>query len=102
AVVRNEPRPHMLDMTSNDGNPDAGVSRLLAAHGASATDWDHSALSREMHVWAERLTNAFFRGQLPPPVISFDREHPHVLGSYQEGRDSLGLRYHINLNALWL
>jgi hypothetical protein len=65
--------------------------------------WDKSRLVTELHVWAERMDQAFDLC-LATPVLAIARQDIRVLGTFQCGRNGLAIgdvitinEYHLNL-----
>ncbi|MDQ2642659.1 MAG: SprT-like domain-containing protein [Myxococcota bacterium] len=80
---------------------DTLTNRGIEANAVSVS-WEHGALIRELYSWADRFNQAFFRGDLPPPVIAIQHARRRALGTYLPARDGYGLRFRIVLNTRYL
>jgi hypothetical protein len=66
----------------------------------SADDWGHNALAEQLYWWTDFFNIAFFKSEpVTVPALSFDKTRKGRLGHYVIGRNGLGVRSNINVNA---
>ena len=73
------------------------INHELKEH-ALASDWTFRSAAAVLHEWATRF-NAEFRLGLETPAVAVARLPIATLGTYHHGRNSLGVRHEITLNA---
>jgi len=74
------------------------INEVLKAHSAAIKDWEYSETAAVLHQWAERFNSEFQLG-LQVPAIRIDSIRRRALGTYQPGRNGLGVKHEITLNA---
>lgn len=95
-------KPESEGAGASPATADTAVNQELQTHATERTEWVYSDLIRELYEWFHRFNAEFFDGQLPPAVISIERANRRNMGTYQPGRDALALRYHINVNSVYV
>lgn len=78
--------------------PGEPINDTLKQHALAANDWIFQSASATLHEWAERF-NAEFRLKLETPAISVQKIPARTYGTYRHGRNGLGVRHEITLNA---
>jgi hypothetical protein len=64
--------------------------------------WEYSDMAKECYRFFELFNQNFFGNVLPTPVISFCMDRVTCLGWYRIGRNEIGIKDQINLNAKYL
>ncbi len=77
------------------------INDVLKEHSCAAEDWDYRDIVSLLHQWAERF-NAKFDLGLQTPAIALHHLRACRLGAYRYGRNQLGLKHEITLNARYL
>ena len=62
-------------------------------------DWRYRKAIKVLSPWLPRINEEFHAGTLGPSILGFDDLDSRVLGTYHMGRDGVGLRWRITLNA---
>ena len=63
------------------------------------TEWEYSERAKDLYTFFDLFNRRFFSEQLPIPVISFRPGRVTSLGWYLLGRNEVGVKDQINLNA---
>jgi hypothetical protein len=66
------------------------------------SQWVYTKLLSFLYKWADIFNQEFFDGKLPQPIISFEKTRKNNLGHFVPGRNSLGLKFNVNLNRMHL
>jgi hypothetical protein len=78
----------------------ANASVRDAATGES--EWVHRELISFLYKWADIFNQEFFAGKLPQLIIAIQKTRKNYLGSFVPGRNSLGLKFNVNVNRKYL
>jgi hypothetical protein len=77
------------------------INDALKGHSCAAQDWDYHDTVSTLHQWAERFNVEFDLG-VQTPAIALNYLRACRLGAYRHGRNPLGLKHEITLNARYL
>ncbi len=91
-ALRNRPGPAIT------GEP---INHELKQHALATSDWPYRDVSALLHEWAARF-NTEFRLNLETPAIAVAKLPIRTLGTYHRGRNGLGVRHEVALNAAHL
>lgn len=91
-------------VTGDVFQPDSGeaINRVVREHSTTVGDWKYQPQMSELYTWADRFNERLFNGELPGVLLSFAWDRVTTLGTFQPGRDELGIKYHINLNLRFM
>ena len=78
---------------------DEKINQTIKKNEIQAKDWIFSDLSEQLYIWFDRFNERFFENNLKTPVISFERRRVNNLGHFVIHRNSIGLKWNINLNS---
>src|ERR1017187_499187 len=76
------------------------INASLKSHALSLDcgEWEYGELSNTLHDWTEIFVREFELG-LEIPALQVEPISTRVLGTYRDGRNGLGLKHEITLNA---
>ncbi len=75
------------------------VIDAIRDHETKASGWVFSRIAHRMNVLYDQLNDIFFAGKLPKAVISIGADLIVRYGHYRIGRDEIGAKHRIHLNA---
>ena len=78
---------------------DENTNITLKEHEIRTSEWEFSELSDRLYTWFDRFNQRFFENRLKIPVLSFERTRVQNLGHFVLNRNSLGLKWNINVNS---
>ena len=79
---------------------DEPINRAARTHEESVEDWRFAEVSKTLYRFYDLINDRFFNGKIPTPVISF--KHTRSEGHYVVGRNEIGVRENINIDAAHL
>lgn len=80
---------------------DEATNKAIKEIEISTKEWMFSNLSEQLYTWFDIFNEQFFENKLKIPVVSFQRKRVNNLGHFVVGRNSLGLKWNININAYY-
>ena len=75
------------------------VAEAIREHETSAEDWQFHGIAARLNHLFDQLNSAFFNGCLPKAVIAIGPDLIVRYGYYRIGRDEIGAKHRIQLNA---
>lgn len=91
----------ITNLTNSADASSEALNDTLREHEATV-DWDHRKIAADCYKFFDVFNAEFFDGKLPNCFLQFDKTRVNNLGHYRPGRNVVGARHEINLNARYV